>query len=115
MGRRVINRGIQGVSKFFWAPPAEATSLELETALTSVFVTGGNGLVCSITPTSLFRTGASKASSDEHTCISLVRPVVSPFTHVCASIRKTLEGPDAPVSIASDTTNVAGFETYSLQ
>ena len=108
LSRRVIHREFRGVSEFFCAPPAEASSLELDTALAGVVCTDGNGLGCSITAMPLFPSGATKASSDELTCIALVGRVVPPSTPVGAFIRETLEVPDAPVSIASDTTNVAG-------
>ena len=107
LGRSVIHREFTEVSEFFCAPPAEVSSLELDTALAGVVGTGGNGLVRSITSIPVFPPGATKASSEELTCIALVGRVVSPSTPVGTSIRETLEVPDAPVSIASDTTNVA--------
>ena len=65
-----------GFAELFCVPSADASSLELDTALAGTVAIGGNGGGRSSTPMAVFPAGATKTSSEELTFIALVRRVV---------------------------------------
>ena len=79
-----------GLAEFFCAAPPETSSFELDTTLTGVIGIGGNGLARSSTPMPVFISGAAKTSSEEGTCLPLVRRLDSPSTAFSASSRERL-------------------------